>query len=68
MIEDDQVQDQDDQEEDPSGCALDFATNGVDVNDEALMERIEFCQKKVCRNRKSFHNIYFISVFRNLIS
>ena len=40
MIEDDQVQDQDDQEEDPSGCALDLATNGVEVNDEALMEGI----------------------------
>ena len=40
MIEDDQVQDQGDQEEDPSGCALDLATNGVEVNDEALMEGI----------------------------
>ena len=68
MVEDDQVQDQGDQEDDPSGCALDLATNGVEVNDEALMEGIEFCQKKICRNRKSFHNIYFISSGKNLIS
>ena len=41
MVEDDQVQDQDDQEEDPSGIALDLTTKGVVVNDEALMEVID---------------------------
>ena len=36
--DDDQVQDQDDQEEDPSDIAFDLATTDVVVNNEALME------------------------------
>ena len=43
---DDQVQDQDDQEEDPSNIAFDLATTNVVVNDEALMEMMVISQEK----------------------
>ena len=58
---------EDDQEDDPSGCALTLATIGVEVDHEALMEGIlVLLEKDMQEQEKLSQNIFHF--FRNLIS